>query len=63
MSTALTLFHALCDVGNLLEAWRERYPPASDDWCAATEMLGVVDTAIDLLVRSAGIGGADDDAC
>ena len=60
---ALTIFHALCDVGNLLEAWRDHFPPASDDWCAATEMLGVVDTAIDLLVRSAGIGGADDDAC
>lgn len=60
MSTALRLFLALCTVGNAMEAWREQFPPASDDWLAATEILGWVDAAVDLLVDSAGIGGADD---
>ena len=60
MSTALALFQAMCDVGNLLEVWRDRFPPASDDWCACTEILGTLDAAIDILVESHGIGGADD---
>lgn len=60
MSTALALFRAMCDVGNVLEAWRDRYTPASDDWCAATEVLAAVDAIIDTLVLSNGLGGADD---
>jgi hypothetical protein len=60
MSTALALFQALCDVGNVMEAWRDRFPPASDDWCAATEVLLSVDAMIDTLVLSNGLGGADD---
>ena len=62
MSVALELFGKLCEVGNALEAWRETYPVASDDWCALTEILGQLDVAIDTLVHSDGLGG-EDDAC
>jgi hypothetical protein len=61
MSTALALFQAMCDVGNVMEAWRDRFPPASDDWCAATEVLGWLDAAVDLLVESEGLE-TDNDA-
>lgn len=57
---ALTLFHALCDVGTLLDAWRDASTPGSDAWCAATQILGALDRAVDLLVDSSGLGGADD---
>ena len=60
MSVALALYNAMCDVGNVLEAWRDRYTPGSDDWCAATEVLGWLDAAVDMLVESTGIGGTDD---
>lgn len=59
-SLGLTLFKQLCEVGNLMEAWRDRYAPGSDDWCAATEVLGLLDAAVDLLVDSDGLGGDDD---
>lgn len=59
-STGLLLFRALCDVGNALEAWRDAYPIASDDWTALTEILGMLDASVDLLVHSSGIGADDD---
>jgi len=60
MSVGLTLFRALCDVGNSLERARELYAPWSDDWLMFTEMLATLDAAVAILVESAGIGGADD---
>ena len=61
-SLGLALFTALCEVGNLLEAWRDIYVPGSDDWTAGTEILGALDACIDMLVTSQGLGGLDDDA-
>ena len=61
-SLGLTLFTALCNVGNALEAIRDLYPPASDDWLWHTELLGMLDAAVDILVESQGLGGQDD-AC
>ena len=60
MSTALCLFQRLCDVANALEALRDLYAPASDDWLWHTEVIGLLDGAIDMLVRSTGLGGQDD---
>jgi hypothetical protein len=60
MSVALSLFQQLCEVGNALEELRDAYVPGSDDWTALTEILGILDLAIDGLVYSHGIGGADD---
>ena len=57
---ALTLFHALCDVGNALEYYRDLHAPGSDDWTVLTELLGMLDASVDLLVRSTGVGGGDD---
>ena len=57
---ALALYKAMCDVGNVLEAWRDRYTPGSDDWCAATEVLAWLDAAVDVLVRSEGLDGDND---
>ena len=62
MSVALCLFKQLCEVGNALEALRNLHPPGSDDWTALTEILGWLDSAIDALVTSQGLGGADDAA-
>ena len=59
---ALTLFHALCDVGNALEGWRERFPPGSDDWCTCTDIIIGINTIIETLVHSSGLGGQDDEA-
>ena len=59
-STGLLLFQALCDVGNALEALRDTYVPESDQWLWHTEVLGLLDASVDLLVHSAGLGGADD---
>jgi hypothetical protein len=57
---ALTLFHALCDVGNALEYLRGTYQPMTDEWLWHTEVLGMLDAAVDMLVESQGLGGADD---
>ena len=57
---ALTLFHALCDVGNALEYYRDLHAPGSDDWTALTELLCMLDASVDLLCTSSGIGGDDD---
>lgn len=55
MSVALRLFDDLCVVGNDLEAYRDTYAPGSDAWTALTDMLGMLDEAIDLLVHSDGL--------
>lgn len=60
MSTALALFQHLCDVGNALEMLRDMYVPESDQWLFHTEVLGMLDEAVDMLVHSQGLGGADD---
>jgi hypothetical protein len=60
MSVALDLFNDLCAVGNALEHGRDTYAPASDAWLCHTEVLGMLDAAIDRLVRSHGLGGDDD---
>ena len=60
MSVALALFNALCDVATALEQLREQHAPASDEWCAHTEILLGLDAAIDTLVHSNGLGGSDD---
>ena len=59
-SLGLTLFHRLCELGNALEAIRDLYRPDSDDWLWHTEVLALLDTAVDMLVHSHGLGGADD---
>jgi hypothetical protein len=61
MSVALALFERLVTCGNLLEEVRDTYPPASDQWLWHTEVLGLLDEAIDGLVRSSGLGGEDDE--
>jgi hypothetical protein len=58
MSVALALFTALCDVGNALERLRDTYQPMTDAWLWHTEVLGLLDSCIDMLVHSNGI---DDD--
>jgi hypothetical protein len=60
MSTALALFHHLCALGTALAQVRDIYEPCSDTWTALTCLLQELDTAIDILVRSRGLGGADD---
>jgi hypothetical protein len=60
MSLALHLFQSLCDVGNALEYYRDMHMPGSDQWVAMTEILGMVDESVDMLVCSTGLGGADD---
>jgi len=60
MSLALALFADLCTVGNALERLRDTYAPMTDQWLWHTEVLGLLDEAIDTLVRSQGLGGADD---
>ena len=60
MSVALELFGKLCDVGNALELLRDLCVPESDQWLWHTEVLGLLDESIDLLVHSSGIGGDDD---
>jgi hypothetical protein len=60
MSVALELFKALCEVGNALEHVRDTYTPASSAWLWHTEVLGLLDEAIDLLVHSDGLEGDDD---
>ena len=59
-SLGLQLFTALCDVGNALAHVRDTQEPASDTWTALTCILFCVDAAIDTLVLSCGLGGADD---
>jgi hypothetical protein len=55
MSLALQLFEDLCAVGNALEHLRDTYCPASDAWLWHTEVLGMLDATIDLLVHSDGL--------
>lgn len=57
MSTALCLFHQLCDVGNALADVRDMQAPCSDTWTALTCILLTLDASIDVLVRSTGLGG------
>ena len=57
---ALTLFHTLCDVGNALAHVRDVQEPCSDTWTALTCIILQLDSSIDMLVHSAGIGGTDD---
>jgi hypothetical protein len=59
---ALTLYYELCDVGNALELLRDTYSPASEQWLWHTELLGMLDAAIDRLVRSSGLDEESDDA-
>ena len=61
-SLGLILFTALCDVGNALELLRDSYTPMTDQWLWHTEILGMLDAAVDMLVESSGLGG-EDDAC
>lgn len=60
MSTALCLFDHLCAVGNAMALLRDTQEPCSDLWTALTCLVIELDAAIDLLVLSSGIGGADD---
>jgi hypothetical protein len=60
MSKALVFFEALCEIGTGLERARDRHAPGSDDWTILTELLGQLDVAVDALVHSTGLGGADD---
>lgn len=60
MSTALALFHRLCDVGTALECLRDAHDPASETWLALTCLRQELDVALDMLVRSRGLGGNDD---
>ena len=60
MSLALALFEHLCQVGNALEMLRDMYHPSTDAWLFHTEVLGMLDEVVDMLVRSQGIGGTDD---
>ena len=57
MSVALHLFENLCLVGNALEALRDTYPPMTDQWLWHTEVLGLLDESIDVLVHSEGLEG------
>ena len=59
-STALTLFHRLCDVAGALECLRNAHAPASETWTQLTCLLQELDALIDLLIHSQGIGGQDD---
>lgn len=60
MSRALCLFQRLVVVGNALEQIRDTYAPMTDQWLWHTEVLGMLDEAIDDLVHSQGLGGDDD---
>ena len=60
MSAALVIFQAMCEVGNALEMLRDMYLPESDQWLWHTEVLFLLDSAIDTIVHSNGIGGSDD---
>lgn len=60
MSLALGLFHDLCVLGNALAAYRDTRAPCSDDCTALTCLILSLDTIIDRLVRSSGLGGDDD---
>jgi hypothetical protein len=60
MSLGLSLFKALCDVGNTLELLRDMDVPGSDQWLWHTDLLAGLDAVIDALVHSQGLGGADD---
>ena len=60
MSVALALFESLVLVGNALEYYRDSYQPGSDRWTAMTEILGILDEAVDTLVHSQGLDGDND---
>ena len=59
MSVALHLFENLVLVGNALEALRDTYPPMTDQWLWHTEVLGLLDESIDVLVHSEGLEADD----
>jgi hypothetical protein len=61
LSLSLALFDSLCAVGNALASLRDAQAPCSDLWCDLTCLLLCLDEAIDTLVGSQGLGGADDD--
>ena len=60
MSTALKVFESLCLVGNALEDLRDMFVPESDQWLWHTEVLGILDEAVDLLVHSEGLESDND---
>lgn len=60
MSVALGLFARLVICGNALEQIRDTYAPMTDQWLWHTEVLGLLDEAIETLVQSQGLGGEDD---
>ena len=60
-SLGLTLFQHLVEAGNALEMLRDMFLEESDQWIWHTEVLAELDSVIDMLVRSNGIGGSDDD--
>jgi len=60
MNVALELFHDLCQVGNGLAAYRDRYALCSDDWATLTCLVLALDSAIARLVHSQGLDGEDD---
>ena len=61
-STGLIIFQRLCEVGNALEGLRDMFVPESDQWIWHTEILAMLDEAVDFLVYSDGLED-DDDAC
>jgi hypothetical protein len=59
MSLALQLYQQLCILGNALERLRDTYAPMTDAWLWHTEVLGLLDASIDLLVHSDGFDQED----
>lgn len=59
-STGLLIFQRLCALGNALTQLRDQEAPCSDQWTALTCLVLALDSCIDTLVRSSGLGGADD---
>ena len=65
-SLGLTIFKHLCEVGNALELLRDAYDPATDAWLFHTEVLGMLDEVVDLLVDSEGLdtdNALEEDTC
>jgi hypothetical protein len=59
-AVSLTLFHALCEAGNAIQAQRDRFDPGTDAWLALTELLAGVDALVDLVVYSEAIEVPDE---
>jgi hypothetical protein len=54
LNGSFALFERLCVVGNRLDQLRALFPLASEPWCATTDVLQLLDEAIDALVLSPG---------